>query len=620
MAKTKEEREGDARMAVRFSMDDVLASIPREGREPNTALRRRSTITPTNNIPNPDERVQSIRTVHAVDEQGNDVAQDEVVEEETTLDELFSSMDEAALKQFQYSFDDEGLKLDFQQKIDDQAVKFANNNGGPSFHFRPISEDGRTAWPKANGTLDHAAFRNRFAENSEALFTEFKFRTFGFNASVLQTTELHNIATNLSRNLEYMYNWAAKGYLEIKDLNAELQALKRALPRVPKNTADDTGVTDALRAELVNRDQELDVWEKKYDESRAEITQLNQTITDLTVRMNSQRDHTVGADSLHTHITTGGTKVKRSAKIEDPPQWHDEPDKDKLTFKAWFRQIKNKLRNNADWYPTEDNKCTYIEGRLAGNASRDFLPYVDEKNPHRLQTMEAMTDHLWQRYFNPNRENEAITEFNDLKMIQPSSYESDRVDYAHFQNAFVRLSAELQKPAATWKAEFHRRLTPSLQKSLARELFDTAVTFEGIVRLGRIIDYTNQQADATTRARKNNDNKSTGGQSTRGRGNGGVGSNNSRPAAANNTATLTAKLPREEFDRLIREGRCLTCKEKGHRSRECPKRPAADPKIINEVEAAREARLQALYTRYGGGTEGPQSNKDKLNDPNDSEN
>lgn len=54
-------------------------------------------------------------------------------------------------------------------------------------------------------------------------------------------------------------------------------------------------------------------------------------------------------------------------------------------------------------------------------------------------------------------------------MIEPESYgnKGDPISFLRFRSAFIRLAAELQKPRYTWKAAFERRISPTLQKSLA---------------------------------------------------------------------------------------------------------------------------------------------------------
>ena len=40
----------------------------------------------------------------------------------------------------------------------------------------------------------------------------------------------------------------------------------------------------------------------------------------------------------------------------------------------WLSQIKNKLRKNADYYPTKSIKLTYIKGLIGGKAAKHILP------------------------------------------------------------------------------------------------------------------------------------------------------------------------------------------------------------------------------------------------------
>jgi hypothetical protein len=46
-----------------------------------------------------------------------------------------------------------------------------------------------------------------------------------------------------------------------------------------------------------------------------------------------------------------------------------------LTFDAWKRAVRNKLRSNADHYPTEEAKLGYVLSRVEQPASDILEPY-----------------------------------------------------------------------------------------------------------------------------------------------------------------------------------------------------------------------------------------------------
>ena len=41
-----------------------------------------------------------------------------------------------------------------------------------------------------------------------------------------------------------------------------------------------------------------------------------------------------------------------------------------MSFSDWLSRIKNKLRENADYYPTESMKLAYVKGLIRGEAAK----------------------------------------------------------------------------------------------------------------------------------------------------------------------------------------------------------------------------------------------------------
>ena len=44
-----------------------------------------------------------------------------------------------------------------------------------------------------------------------------------------------------------------------------------------------------------------------------------------------------------------------------------------MSFSDWLSRIKNKLRENADYYPTKSIKLTYVKGLIRGEAAKHIL-------------------------------------------------------------------------------------------------------------------------------------------------------------------------------------------------------------------------------------------------------
>lgn len=447
-------------------------------------------------------------------------------------------------------------------------------------------------------------------------------------AEYLQITDLHSILREMDGNLHQLGRWVLKADLDMKNLQDEcnnwksLAKGKEVAAAAGNSDLPAPEVLEQLQNEIMARDNEIITKDQRIKDLEADLNTANQMAVDLNARA---RDA-----SLHTQITEGGSKVRRTAKIDDPPAFYAVPSKDKMPFPLWWLHVESKLTDNADWFLTEMSKVRYVTSRLAGAPAIDILPYMSPDNPHHLDSVDAIKKHLHSAYEETDRKRKAQDEWEKLRMGDCKTYKAEKVDFQLFKNAFVRLGAELRKPKDEWKEAFERRLTATLQKALAAHFLDDDIDFPKIALLAQKVDYTNKRADEESKALRaatqgggrggrggHNGGPAAGGAPSSGGDSGGRGGSNSRSGrgggrggGGGNRAVHTP----EEFTRLMAEGRCLNCKEKGHRRPDCPK---------VESSSDRANRINALYqTMYGTPApstteaEKPESNNEKLNSEN----
>jgi uncharacterized membrane protein YgcG len=280
-----------------------------------------------------------------------------------------------------------------------------------------------------------------------------------------------------------------------------------------------------------------------------------------------------------TNRTDHGTTVSatgRSAKLADAPRFWNVKSKDEMSFTAWYRAVVNKLEANADHYPTDKLRRIYIEGRLAGPASENLQPYLQEDHPNPITTSEELLKHLKNEYMDPNDKEQAIIDYNKLKLEEGGNVNV-------FKNKFVRLAGEIRKPKSEWKSEFRRKLTLYLRTQLVGAFVDPKVDFEQYARMAAEVDLDYRQAQ-----KESNASTGRGGGSGRGGSRGGFrggrGGYSSRSATPATTATAQLDRPSpEEAKKLALEGRCFLCKEKGHLARQCTKSPRAISAVENDT-------------------------------------
>ncbi|KAF2194013.1 hypothetical protein K469DRAFT_709503, partial [Zopfia rhizophila CBS 207.26] len=136
--------------------------------------------------------------------------------------------------------------------------------------------------------------------------------------------------------------------------------------------------TEALRPSKVETQAEKAALETPSQSAKQRQTRQNARFPSLRGRSSPALLRTPGA-ATQQELTTPGS---RSAKFPDPPILDDSVNP---TFKNWNKQMRNKLRLNADWYDCDDPDATeaariaYIQTHVTGKAS-DFLnPFLDAR-------------------------------------------------------------------------------------------------------------------------------------------------------------------------------------------------------------------------------------------------
>ena len=122
-----------------------------------------------------------------------------------------------------------------------------------------------------------------------------------------------------------------------------------------------------------------------------------------------------------------------------------------LTFDAWKRAVRYKLRSNADKYPTEKAKLDYI---LESSSRPDILePYLDDDAAMPFTTYTQVFERV---YDVPNKEYLYQGQFERL--------EQGNTDFNAFVAEFYRLAALLRRDESSLLNSFRRKLSRTMQR------------------------------------------------------------------------------------------------------------------------------------------------------------
>jgi hypothetical protein len=329
--------------------------------------------------------------------------------------------------------------------------------------------------------------------------------------------------------------------------------------------------------ELITKMRDLRAYSDNYVEQLREAKRAlkrNEGILDRLAALPSDRA---------SSSTPTPDNSRRVVKLPDPPLFNGIP-KDGVSFDNWLIQVKNKLRGNADSYPTEDLKIIYAAGRVSGDALALISPRLNTEGPHAYKTVQGLYDHLYELYGDPNKERNARQAFKDLMMKKGQTFQE-------FYALFLRYIADGNIDSRDLKDEINERLTWKLQESVAVYYNDPAVTTNQFARFCTTFD---QQIRSRLEKRDQTPRKYEDTNKT-------VPKQALQPKVlAKSTDTKALSLPRVSAPEL----KCYNCFGPGHISRDCSKPKTEQTK---QVLAAKLAALSADINPTSGepGNEDP---------------
>jgi hypothetical protein len=324
---------------------------------------------------------------------------------------------------------------------------------------------------------------------------------------------------------------------------------------------------------------EAEFYEKLKDPKTLyqEIAELIQQAKDLRAIGENYREQMVEAkqalrDSIATGTPAPHEGARRTTKLPDPPLF-DGTSKDGVTFDNWLIQVKNKLRGNADAYPTEDLKIIYAASRTSGDALALISPRLSAANRHAYETLDELYEHLEELYGDPNKERNARQAFKDLTMKKGQTFQE-------FYAIFLRHVADGNISPRDLKDELNDKLSWKLQEVVAMYYNDPAVTLSQFAR-----HCTTNDQQIRTRLEKR-DRTARKPEDTR------KAMPEQAPTRQTSKTTEGEKAPQPTRGQpaAATELKCYNCFEPGHIARNCPKPKTEKTK---QILAAKLAEVSA---------------------------
>jgi hypothetical protein len=259
--------------------------------------------------------------------------------------------------------------------------------------------------------------------------------------------------------------------------------------------------------------------------------------------------------------------ARKSVKLDNPPKLSDgkEP-----RFEEWHLLIDQKLQANADHYDTPALRKALVISCTEGKARRHLAVRMRDESTNPYVDSKDMLDHLKTIYADPNRVITAKHKFRNLYMKGGDKFHD-------FVSEFLWLAAEAEIAEESWKTELYHKFTTELQKLTIAESIRAGGSFQ------EFTEYCSQTAshlevinNRTQRNRNFANRKENASDNTT------PNPRPSTPAVKREGTPAVDRIPDNERDRLMREGKCFNCKKPGHLSFNCPDKTAAQLKALEK--------------------------------------
>lgn len=343
---------------------------------------------------------------------------------------------------------------------------------------------------------------------------------------------------------------------------------KNELSEQEKNAMESVK-NQTLQGELLKTQERLSSLEQELDEVKTTRDMFANELAQNTVRQSRQANFD-GPDN----------RKQKTTKIPDPPMLTDgkEP-----RFDDWMLLMTQKLEANSDHFDTRQLRRAYVASRCDGKARKHITPRLRTDASNRYEDSDDMLEHLRTIYDDPNRVTIAKNQFRSLYMKTGDKFHD-------FLSEFLYLAAEAGVAEEDWKDELYHRLTTELQKLTMVEKIkegsfnEFSSSCSQTANYLEIINHRHQRNRAFTPS-------------------------SNRGSTAKGTTLTDSPVKKEEDtdyrNQLLKQGKCFTCFQHGHLSRDCPKKKMVDTEI-KKLEGMVDDNLAVSM---GGRSDGPGDSK-----------
>ncbi len=355
-------------------------------------------------------------------------------------------------------------------------------------------------------------------------------------------------------------------------VNKDVTAVESMLTEIRKENVELNNLYNAIVDERARYEVEYERLKKRVEELEHDRDDENENMKSLDVSVESMRDASVRVDVSAFVMTT--INIATSKKLSDSLILIDDKDPN---IEDWLSAMRNKLKKNADWFPTETSKKTYVRTRIDEDSMKHLASRFKKNSIKSFLIAEEIFDDLNRVFDDSNKRINALKAYRRLKQVETNK------EFHTFFAKFQRLASDSKiYDEAILLKNLKDKMSWDLQKTLASNIYKATDLYE-FARLCQFTDQTLKDVDNKTRNFNRDDYEVSVPRSNANYQESSRDSNTSKPRFQTSASSRAAS--QTSTEEQVNAFSCYNCEKPEHLTRNCKSSKKFNPNnFVREIE------------------------------------